>query len=248
MMLEGRSALILGASRGIGAATAKAFVANGARVLLAAHDREALGKLAAELGDHARIIPTDMTKPDEIAAAVNFAVKSFGRLDIAFNNAGVSPPRALFAELSDDAFDAAMNVNLRGAFVAMKHEITAMLANGGGAIVNTGSIGSRVGMPQMAAYVASKHALLGLTRTAALDYAKRNIRVNMVAPGPIMTEMLKKGAVATAAGRALVEAATPMGRIAEAEEVAGAVVYLCSDAASYVTGTVLTVDGGYTIG
>jgi NAD(P)-dependent dehydrogenase (short-subunit alcohol dehydrogenase family) len=248
MMLRDKTALILGASRGIGAATAKAFVANGARVVLAARDREALEKLAAELGDAARIMPSDMTKPDEIAAAVNFTVKNFGRLDVAYNNAGVSPPRALFADLSDDAFDAAMNVNLRGAFIAMKHEIRAMLANGGGAIVNTGSIGSTIGMPQMAAYVASKHALFGLTKTAALDYARRNIRVNMVAPGPTMTEMLKKGAAATAEGRAMVEGATPMGRIAQAEEVAGAVVYLCSDVASYVTGTILTVDGGYTVG
>lgn len=246
-LLEGKTALILGASRGIGAATARAFVANGAQVVLAARSRDALDTLAAELGGQAQIIVTDMMRAEDIAKAIAFTVQSFGKLDIAFNNAGVSPPRAEFAELTDEAFDATMNVNLRSIFLAMKHEIRAMLAGGGGAIVNTGSVGSLVGLPQMAAYVASKHALVGLTKTAALEYAKRNIRVNMVAPGTIMTEMLKAGAAATAEGRARLEAATPMGRIASPEEVAGSVVWLCSPAASYVTGTVLTVDGGYTV-
>jgi NAD(P)-dependent dehydrogenase (short-subunit alcohol dehydrogenase family) len=248
--LDGKTALIIGASRGIGAETAKAFVANGARVILASRNRDALEVLASELGgsSQARAIATDITNADDIAACVRFAVESFGRLDLAFNNAGVSPPRTEFAQLSDDAFDATMTVNLRAVFIAMKHEIRAMLATGGGAIVNTGSVGSLVGLPQMAAYVASKHALVGLTKTAALEYAKRNIRINVIAPGTVMTEMLKSGAAATAEGRAKLEAATPMGRIAAPEEVAGGVVWLCSQAASYVTGTVLNVDGGYTVG
>jgi NAD(P)-dependent dehydrogenase (short-subunit alcohol dehydrogenase family) len=248
--LDGKIALIIGASRGIGAETAKAFVAHGAKVVLASRDRDALGKLAADLGgpSQARIIATDISKTEEIGAAVAFAVETFGRLDIAFNNAGVSPPRTEFAQLSDEAFDATLSVNLRAAFIAMKHEINAMLKTGGGAIVNTGSVGSLVGLPQMAAYVASKHALAGLTKTAALEYAKRNIRINMIAPGTVMTDMLKAGAAATAEGRAKLEAATPMGRIATPEEIAGSVVWLCSDAASYMTGAIVAADGGYTVG
>jgi NAD(P)-dependent dehydrogenase (short-subunit alcohol dehydrogenase family) len=248
--LDGKIALIIGASRGIGAETAKAFVAHGAKVVLASRDRDALGKLAADLGgpSQARIIATDISKTEEIGAAVAFAVETFGRLDIAFNNAGVSPPRTEFAQLSDEAFDATLSVNLRAAFIAMKHEINAMLKTGGGAIVNTGSVGSLVGLPQMAAYVASKHALAGLTKTAALEYAKRNIRINMIAPGTVMTDMLKAGAAATAEGRAKLEAATPMGRIATPEEIAGSVVWLCSDAVSYMTGAIVAADGGYTVG
>jgi NAD(P)-dependent dehydrogenase (short-subunit alcohol dehydrogenase family) len=248
--LEGKSALIIGASRGIGAATARAFVEEGARVVLASRDIDALERLAGEIGapDRLRVIAVDATSSNDVARAVALAVEQFGRLDIAFNNVGISPRRTEFTALTDEAFDAAVATNLRAVFIAMKHEIKAMLASGGGSIVNTGSVGSLVGLPQMAAYTASKHGLLGLTKAVALEYAKRGIRINLVAPGTIMTDMLKAGAAATSEGRAALEAATPMGRIATPEEVAGGVVWLCSPAASYVTGTTLTIDGGYTVG
>lgn len=248
--LEGKSALIIGASRGIGAATAKAFVAHGARVVLASRDLAALKQLASELGEpeNARVIATDAVQAADVARAVALAVQEFGRLDIAFNNAGTSPPRVEFTKLPDEAFDAAVVLNLRAAFTAMKFEIEVMLRTGGGAIVNTGSVASLVGLPQMAAYTASKHGLLGLTKAVALEYARRGIRINLVAPGTIMTDMLKQGAAATPEGRAALEAVTPMGRIATPEEVAEGVVWLCSSAASYVTGATLTIDGGYSVG
>jgi NAD(P)-dependent dehydrogenase (short-subunit alcohol dehydrogenase family) len=248
--LEGKSALIIGASRGIGAATAKAFVAQGARVILASRDIAALKLLAAETSkpENVRVIAVDAVNATEVARAIALAVDQFGRLDIAFNNAGTSPPRTEFTSLSDADFEATMALNLHAVFIAMKLEIEAMLRTGGGSIVNTGSIASLVGLPRMAAYTASKHGLLGLTKSVALEYAKRGIRINLVAPGTVMTDMLKAGAAATPEGRAALEAATPMGRIATPDEVAGGVVWLCSQAASYVTGTTLTIDGGYSVG
>jgi NAD(P)-dependent dehydrogenase (short-subunit alcohol dehydrogenase family) len=248
--LEGKSALIIGASRGIGAATAKAFVAHGARVILASRDIAALKVLAGETCEpgNVRVAAVDAGSAADVARAVALVVDQFGRLDIAFNNAGISPPRVEFTSLSDEAFDATIALNLRAVFVAMKLEIEAMLRTGGGSIVNTGSVGSLVGLPRMAAYTASKHGLLGLTKSVALEYAKRGIRINLVAPGTVMTDMLKAGAAATPEGRAALEAATPMGRIATPDEVAGGVVWLCSQAASYVTGTTLTIDGGYSVG
>jgi NAD(P)-dependent dehydrogenase (short-subunit alcohol dehydrogenase family) len=248
MQLNGKTAIILGASRGIGAAAARALVAEGARVVLAARSLDALETLAIELGGpaHAQVIQTDLTDAAQIAAAVALAVSAFGGLDIALNNAGISPPRTDFTAVTDVAFDATLNVNLRAVFIAMKHQITAMLASGGGSIVNTGSIASMVGMPHMAAYVASKHALAGLTKSVALEYATRNIRINLLAPGTVMTDMLKAGAAATPEGEARIKTLTPMGRIATAEEITGAIVWLCSPSASYVTGAVIPVDGGYT--
>ncbi|HLY57658.1 MAG TPA: glucose 1-dehydrogenase [Stellaceae bacterium] len=246
--LEGKTALVFGASRGIGAAVARLFVAEGALVVLASRDLAALEALAAELQPAAVAVQTDMAVPDQVRRAVTATLERFGRLDIAVNNAGVSPRRTDFAELSEEAFDAAIDVNLRGVFIAMKAEIAAMRATGGGSIVNTGSIASLVGLPQMAAYVASKHALAGLTKSAALDCAKHGIRVNMVAPGTVMTDMLRAGAAATPEGKARLEAATPMGRIASPDEAASAILWLASPAASYVTGTILPVDGGYTVG
>jgi len=248
--LQDRAALIIGASRGIGASTAEALVATGARVVLASRDTQALESLAADLrsrGGDAWAKSTDMLNPAEVAAAVAFTVEKFGGLDIAVNNAGVSAKAALLADIPDEEFDRLLQINVRSVFVAMKHQIRAMLARGGGAIVNTASIGGLVGLPFMAAYTASKHALVGLTRVAALDYAKAGIRVNAVAPGTVMTRMLRSGAAATPEGEARLRALAPMGRIAEPEEVAGAIAWLCSDAASYVTGVAFPIDGGYTV-
>src|SRR5262245_57910798 len=173
--LQGRAALVIGASRGIGAATARALVAAGARVVLASRDVEALEGLANELrsrGGDARVRSTDITDPAQVQDAVTFTVASYGGLDIAVNNAGASGGAAPLAEIEDADFDRIMQTNLRGVFVAMKHEIKAMLARGGGVIVNTASIGGLVALPRMAAYSASKHALVALTKVAAADYAK----------------------------------------------------------------------------
>jgi A-factor type gamma-butyrolactone 1'-reductase (1S-forming) len=247
--LAGKTVLIIGASRGIGAATAMAFACQGARLVLASRDTESLQALIETLpaGTQARVIRADVTVAADIARSVEFAVEEFGRLDIAFNNAGISPKRAPLADLSDEAFDAALNTNVRGVFIAMKHQINAMLKTGGGSIVNTGSISSTIVIPHMAAYCTSKHALAGLTKAAALDYAAQNIRVNLVAPGPVDTRMFQQGAGATAEGRELVAASTPMRRICRPEEIAEAVVWIASPAASYLTGAVVPVDGGYTL-
>jgi NAD(P)-dependent dehydrogenase (short-subunit alcohol dehydrogenase family) len=247
--LKDKAALIIGASRGIGASTAEALVAAGARVVLASRDTQALDRLAADLrsrGGDARVKSTDMTDPAAVAEAVKFTVENFGGLDLAVNNGGASAKAALLADIADDEFDRILQINVRAVFVAMKHEIKAMLARGGGAIVNTASIGGLVALPRMAAYAASKHALVAITKVAALDYAKDGIRVNAVAPGTVMTQMLRAGSAATPEGEARLKTATPMGRIAAPEEVAGAIAWLCSDAASYVTGVVFPIDGGYT--
>jgi A-factor type gamma-butyrolactone 1'-reductase (1S-forming) len=249
-LLAGKAALIIGASRGIGAATAAAFAANGARVVLAARGVEAMEALARTLRDSGadiRVVRTDVTDAASIRDAVGFTVECFGRLDIAFNNAAINSTRAKFADLSEDDFDAAIATNLRSVFVAMKHEIQAMLASGGGSIVNTSSAAGLVAFPAMAGYVASKHGVVGLTRTAALDYAAQRLRVNAIAPGAVLTEMLLAGTGATVEGRARIEAVTPMKRIAAPAEVAEAVVWLASERASYVTGAVVPVDGGYVL-
>jgi NAD(P)-dependent dehydrogenase (short-subunit alcohol dehydrogenase family) len=175
------------------------------------------------------------------------ALRQFGRLDIAFNNGGISQQRAPMLDVSDAVFDNAMNTNVRGFFIAMKHEIRAMLKTGGGSIVNTGSITSTVAMANMSAYVSSKHALAGLTKSAAIDYAAQNIRVNMVAPGPVDTLMTQQGALATEEGRKLIASLTPMRRIAAPEEIAEVVLWLASAKAGFVTGAILPADGGYTL-
>jgi NAD(P)-dependent dehydrogenase (short-subunit alcohol dehydrogenase family) len=247
--LAGKTVLIIGASRGIGAATAMAFARHGTKLVLASRDLKGLEALAETLpsGTQARIIHTDVTVPADIVRSVEFSVEQFGRLDIAFNNAGVSPKRTPLADLSEEAFDAAMNTNVRAVFIAMKHQIRAMLKTGGGSIVNTGSISSLVAIPEMAAYCTSKHALAGLTKAAALDYAAHNIRVNLVAPGPVDTRMFQSGAGATEEGRERIASSTPMRRISRPEEIAEAVVWIASPAASYLTGALLPVDGGYTL-
>ena len=241
--------LIIGASRGIGAATAAAFAREGASLVLASRDLAALEALAAQLptGSQVRVVRTDLISPADLAHSVEFTLQQFGRLDVAFNNGGVSQTRAPLAEVPDEIFELAMNTNVRGVFIAMKHQIRAMLQSGGGSIVNTGSITSTVAMPNMSAYVASKHALAGLTKSAAIDYAAQNIRVNMVAPGPVDTLMTQRGILATEPGRKMIESLTPMRRVASPAEIAEAVLWLASPQASFVTGAVLPVDGGYTL-
>lgn len=243
--LNGKVAVVTGASRGIGKAVAEGFRAAGARVALVARDAEALEWVADGLGaadGDALAIPADVSDPDAVAAAIDRVVAEFGRLDFACNNAagGGHPPTPL-AEVPIAAFDSAVAASLRGVFLSMRAEIPAMLASGGGAIVNMSSTAGLQAVGGLAAYVATKHAVEGLTKVAALDYAPADIRVNAVAPGPILTDRLE------AAGPAAQEAvanAIPAQRIGRPDEVAATVVWLCSDAASFVTGTTLTVDGG----
>jgi NAD(P)-dependent dehydrogenase (short-subunit alcohol dehydrogenase family) len=249
-MLEQKIALVTGAAGAIGSAVAEAFVANGARVALADRSIEALHDVAKRLtsaGGDVLAIEMDITNAEQVNAGVNQTIKAFGRLDIAANIAGVSQKRADFHELSLSEFDFTLNVNVRGLLLAMQREIKAMLVAGGGSIVNIASVVSVVGVPQMAAYVASRHAIVGMTKSAALDYAARNIRINAVAPGPIMTAQLQAGIAATEEGRNKMRSLIPMGRIGEPHEVAGAVAFLSSDAASFITGAYLPVDGGYIV-
>jgi NAD(P)-dependent dehydrogenase (short-subunit alcohol dehydrogenase family) len=248
--LQDKAALISGASRGIGEAIAHAFVANGARVMLASRDADQLRRVAAEIdpsGERAKIVVMDVTDAASIEAAVAATVTAFGRLDAAVNNAGLQIPRSPLADVVDDDFDRVLAVNLRGVFLALKHEIRAMLKTGGGAIVNISSAAGIVGIPNITPYATSKHGLTGLTKVAALDYAARGIRVNAVAPGTTNTELFKVGPGSSPEALTAIMARVPMGRVAEPDEISGAVVWLCSEASAYVTGQTLAVDGGFVV-
>jgi NAD(P)-dependent dehydrogenase (short-subunit alcohol dehydrogenase family) len=243
--LNGRVAIVTGASRGIGAATARALHHAGAGVVLAARDADALSALATEINDaggRALAVPTDVTDPGAVERLVRRTVEEYGRLDAAVNNAagGGHPPTPL-ADVDIADYDSALAVNLRGVFLAMKYQIPAMLDSGGGAIVNMSSTAGLQAVGGLAGYVSSKFALIGLTRSAALDYAEAGVRVNALAPGPILTEQLELAGeqAQQMAGRAM-----PMRRIGRPDEVAAAAVWLCSDAASFITGTTLPIDGG----
>jgi len=257
--LHHKSVLVVGASRGIGEGVAQAFAAQGSRVMLAARDTEALATLARTLdpsGERVRYVTMDVTDSASVEAAVLATEAAFGRLDIAINNAGIQNirvdengvrnSRQAFVDTPDDAFDRLVQVNLRGVFVAMKHELRAMLRAGGGSIVNMASTGGVVGFARIAPYVATKHGVIGLTRTAALEYAEQNIRVNALVAGTVLTEMLKAGPLATPEMAAAIMAAIPMKRVASIEEAARTMLWLASDAASYVTGAAIPMDGGYT--
>jgi NAD(P)-dependent dehydrogenase (short-subunit alcohol dehydrogenase family) len=241
----GKVALVVGASRGIGATTARAFAEAGAAVALAARDAQALESVANAIqsaGGRALAIPTDVSDPAAVARLVAQILESYGRLDATFNNAagGGRPPTPL-AEIPIEDYDSALAINLRGVFLAMKYEISALLQSGGGAIVNMSSTAGLSGVRGMSAYVASKHGVIGLTKTAARDYAERNIRVNAVAPGPILTDRIK---ALSEESRAQIAQTVPMRRLGLPEEVAELVVWLCSDQAAFMTGATLTIDGG----
>ncbi len=243
--MTGRAALVTGASRGIGAAVARAFRSAGARVALAARDAEALDRLAEELGrsdGQALAVPTDVSDPTAVVEMVDRVVGEFGRLDFACNNAagGGHPPTPL-AEIPIDAFDSMQTISLRGVFLSMRAEIPAILDSGGGAIVNMSSTAGLQAVGGLAGYVAAKHGVEGLTKVAALDYGALGVRVNALAPGPILTDNLER---AGAAAQQAAAAAMPLQRIGRPEEVAAAVLWLCSEQAGFVTGTTLTIDGG----
>jgi NAD(P)-dependent dehydrogenase (short-subunit alcohol dehydrogenase family) len=243
--LAGKVAIITGASRGIGAVTARAIARAGAKVVLAARDRPALRSVAEDIeadGGEALPVSTDIADEASVEALVKRAVDDGGRLDLAFNNAagGGHLPTPLAEVLADD-YDSALAITLRGTFLSMKYEIPAMVEAGGGAIVNMSSTAGLQAVGGLAGYVSAKHGVIGLTKVAALDYAEQGIRVNALAPGPILTDRLEEAGeeAQRQAGMAM-----PMRRIGRPEEVASAVVWLCSDQASYVTGVTLPIDGG----
>jgi NAD(P)-dependent dehydrogenase (short-subunit alcohol dehydrogenase family) len=243
-LLENKVAIVTGASRGIGAAAARAFAAAGATVVLAARSTRDLNDIAAQIiadGGSALALPTDVGDPAAAERLVQRTVDGFGRLDAAFNNAGYGHMPTPLADLALDDFDTTLRVNARGIFLMMRHQIPAMLAAGGGAIVNMSSTAGLAGAPGMAAYSAAKHAIIGLTETAALDYGKQGIRVNAIAPGPILTHNLARADDAT---RERIGSHLPLHRLGLPGEVAAAAVWLCSGQASFITGATIPIDGG----
>lgn len=246
---DGRTALVTGASSGIGAAAAQAFAQAGANVLLADvqdNEGEKLAESLRRAGAGAVYVHCDMRSEGEIETAIRRAVDEFGALHLAFNNAGVEGLQAATADCSNENWEAVINVNLRGVWWCMKHEIPLMIAAGGGAIVNCSSIAGLVGFPGIAAYVASKHGVLGLTKTAALEYAAQGVRINAVCPGVIQTPMIERFTGHDPKAHAEMAAQEPIGRMGAPEEVASAVLWLCSPGASFTTGHALAVDGGWT--
>jgi len=246
--MQGKVALVAGASRGIGSVTAKAFAAAGAAVVLGARDTAALESVAAGIvadGGRALAVQTDVSDVDSMRNLVAQAMTAYGRLDMAFNNASGGPMPAPLAEIDPAEFDQGIATNIRGTFLGMKFQIGAMLDSGGGAIVNMASVAGVNGTANLAAYVAGKAGIIGLTKVAALDYADQGIRVNVVAPGPILTYHLE---AAGPQAQRLAGLSTPMRRTGTAEEVARTVLWLCSAESSFITGTVIPIDGGQLAG
>jgi NAD(P)-dependent dehydrogenase (short-subunit alcohol dehydrogenase family) len=251
--LDGRVALVTGAASGIGRATAFAFAREGARLVAADIDRaggeetvrQILGEQIFGDGAAAEFVLGDVTRGADVEAMVARAVERWGRLDCAFNNAGIEGTLRATADYPEDVFARVVDVNLLGVWRCLRAEIPVMVRQGGGAIVNTGSVGGLVGAAGFSAYAATKHAVVGLTRCAAIEYAKAGVRVNAVCPGIIETPMLDRLSAEMPTLREALLAMKPMGRLGTPAEVAEAVVWLCSDAASFVTGHALAVDGGY---
>src|SRR3954451_4264707 len=245
----GKVAFVTGAANGIGRAAALAFAREGASVVVAdvsEHGNQETARMIEEAGGHALAVKCDVSRDSEVTAALQKTVETFGRLDFAFNNAGIEQPITAAADLTEEGWDRIVDINLRSVFLCMRHEIPLMLTQGAGAIVNTSSGAGVKGFAGQAAYCAAKFGIVGLTKAAALDYAKSNIRVNAVCPGIIETPMMDRFSGGTPEGRDRVIAQEPVGRMGKPEEIAASVVWLCSDPAAFVVGHAMVVDGGQT--
>ena len=246
--LDVKVALLVGASRGIGAETAKVLARSGAKVVLAARDEVALAAVVAEIqaaGHEARFMTVDVGDDRAVERLVRYTVDQFGRLDIAFNNATDGPSPKPLADMSVDEFDRAIRTNIRGTFLGMKFQVPAMLASGGGSIINMASVAGVQGVANLAGYVTGKAGIIALTKVAALDYADQGVRVNVLAPGPILTHHLE---AAGEQAQRLAAMATPMRRLGTSDEVAGTVLWLGSDDSSFITGATIPIDGGQLAG
>lgn len=250
MNLQNKVALVTGGGSGIGRATAQAFAREGARVVIAdlnAEGGEETARIIASLGGEACFVRTDVTKAAEVEALIRAAVDAYGRLDCAFNNAGIGGSLTRTANRSEEEWDLTMLVNLKGVWLCMKYELLQMEQQGGGAIVNTASAAGLIGFQNASAYSASKHGVIGLTRSAALEYARRNIRVNAVCPGFTQTAMMDEWDTHRPGTAEGVAQFNPMKRLGTPDEIAAAVLWLCDEASSFVTGHALSVDGGVTV-
>ena len=248
-LVDGKVALVTGGGSGIGRATAEKFAREGAKVVVvdyAVEGGEETVQIIKENGGEAIFVKADVSKAAEVEAAVKATVDAYGRLDCAHNNAGIEAPNASTVDATEENWDRLTDIDLKGVWLCMKYEIPAMLASGGGAIVNTASIAGVVGFAGMPPYVASKWGVNGITKGAAVEFGGQGIRVNSVCPGVILTPMVERAVLETPGMREGLEAATPLGRMGKPGEIGEAVVWLCSDRASFVTGHNMVVDGGYT--
>jgi NAD(P)-dependent dehydrogenase (short-subunit alcohol dehydrogenase family) len=244
---QGKVVLITGGTTGIGRATAVAFAKEGAKVVVSGRrepeGQETVGLIKAAGGD-GLFVRADVSKEADVKAMIEAVLKAYGRLDAAFNNAGVEQDPGPLTETTEAVYDQVMDINVKGVFLSMKHEIPAMLRTGGGAIINNSSVAGLVGLANVPVYIASKHAVTGMTKAVALEYAKQGIRVNAVAPGGVETPMLDR--FLTKIPKAALEAAHPVGRLGRPEEIAAAVLFLASPSAGFLTGQTVAVDGGWT--